>query len=50
MKQQRSRHLLVKHRGEVLGIVSVRDLLRSVVEVSAENRQVLDDLWEGFPV
>ena len=50
MKQQRSRHLLVRHRGEVLGIVSVRDLLRSVVEESAENRQVLDDLWEGFPV
>ena len=50
MKRQRSRHLLVKDRGEIFAIVSVRDLLRSVVEESAENQQVLDDLWEGFPV
>lgn len=50
MKRQRSRHLMVKERGEVFAIVSVRDLLRSVVEESAENQQVLDDLWEGFPV
>ena len=50
MKEQRSRHLMVKHDGEVFAIVSVRDLLRSVVEENIENRQVLDDLWEGFPV
>ena len=50
MKQQRSRHLMVKDRGQIVALVSVRDLLRSVVEESAENQQVLDDLWEGFPV
>ncbi len=50
MKKQRSRHLLVKDRGEVLAIVSVRDLLRSVVEESTDNERVLDDLWQGFPV
>ena len=50
MKQQGSRHLTVKERGEILAIVSVRDLLRAVVEESVGNRQVLDDLWEGFPV
>ncbi len=50
MKRQRSRHLMVKDRGKVFAIVSVRDLLRSVVEESTENQQVLDDLWEGFPV
>ena len=50
MKEQRSRHLMVRQGGEVFAIVSVRDLLRSVVEENVENRQVLDDLWEGFPV
>ena len=50
MKEHRSRHLMVKKGGEVFAIVSVRDLLRSVVEENVENRQVLDDLWEGFPV
>ncbi len=50
MKRQGSRHLTVKEHGEILAIVSVRDLLRAVVEESDENRQVLDDLWTGFPV
>lgn len=50
MKRQRSRHLTVQRRGEILAIISVRDLLRAVVEESVENQQVLDDLWEGFPV
>lgn len=50
MKRQGSRHLAVRDRGEVMAILSVRDLLRAVVEESAENRQVLEDLWQGFPV
>lgn len=50
MKERRTRHLLVKHDGEVVGIVSVRDLFRALVQASIEERRRLDDLWEGFPV
>ena len=50
MKERRTRHLLVKRDGEVVGIVSVRDLFRALVQASIEERQRLDDLWEGFPV
>jgi len=50
MKAQMTRHLLVKDGGRVVGIISVRDLLRSVVDENVEERQQFDDLWEGFPV
>jgi len=50
MKQNRSRHLLVKRGETVLGVVSVRDLLRSLVDDTLEERQILDDLWYGSPV
>ena len=50
MKQQLSRHLLVKEDEEVVGIISVRDILRSVVDTIAEDQQRLDHLWQGFPV
>jgi len=50
MKEQLTRHLMVKHGDEVIGIISVRDLLRVVVDLSLEERQQFTDLWEGFPV
>lgn len=50
MRERLTRHLLVRQGAEVVGIVSVRDLLRAVVESSLEERQRRDDLWEGFPV
>ena len=50
MKAQMTRHLLVKDRDRVVGIISVRDLLRSVVDESVEERQQFEDLWQGFPV
>ncbi len=50
MKQNRSRHLLVKSGENVVGVVSVRDLLRSLVDDALEERQILDDLWYGSPV
>ena len=38
MKQHRSRHLLVKSGQNVMGVVSVRDLLRSLVDDTLEER------------
>ena len=50
MKERLSRHLLVQQGDQVIGIVSVRDLLRAVVDSRLEERQQFTDLWEGFPV
>ena len=50
MRERMTRHLLVTHGGEVDGIVSVHDLLRAVVDDSLEERQQVEDLWDGFPV
>ncbi|MFC1664756.1 cyclic nucleotide-binding/CBS domain-containing protein [Pseudomonadota bacterium] len=50
MKEQMSRHLLVRDRGRIIGIVSVRDVLRAVVVERTEDHQHLENLWEGFPV
>lgn len=50
MKEQRSRHLLVKDGGLVIGIISVRDVLRCVVDTRTEDQQRLNHLWQGFPV
>ncbi len=50
MKERLTRHLLVRQGDEVVGIVSVRDLLRAVVDSRLEERQRFTDLWEGFPV
>ena len=50
MKEHLTRHLLVTDGGRVAGIVSVRDLLRAVVEARLADRQQFDDLFEGFPV
>ena len=50
MRQQLTRHLLVKRAGEVVGILSVRDVLRAVVDTMTEDQQRLDYLWQGFPV
>lgn len=50
MKEHRSRHLLVREDVGIVGIVSVRDILRAVIVERTEDRQHLEDLWEGFPV
>ena len=50
MKEQRTRHLTVRDGGRVIGIISVRDLLRAVVDEKQESRHQLSDLWDGFPV
>lgn len=50
MKERLTRHLLVERGDEVVGIVSVRDLLRAMVDSRLEERQQVTDLWEGFPV
>jgi len=50
MREHRSRHLLVRDGEQIVGIVSVRDVLRSVVEDRMAEEQRLVDLWQGFPV
>ena len=50
MKERMTRHLVVKRGYEVIGIVSVSDLLRAVLGSSLDDRRHIDDLWEGFPV
>jgi len=50
MRERLTRHLLVTHGDRVDGIVSVRDLLRAVVDASLQERQQVEDLWEGFPI
>ncbi|MDJ0943301.1 MAG: CBS domain-containing protein [Kiloniellales bacterium] len=50
MKAHFTRHLLVRRGEDLIGIVSVRDLLRAVVDSRIEERQRFDDLWDGFPV
>ena len=50
MKTHLTRHLLVRQGDDLIGIVSVRDLLRAVVESRLKDQQQFDDLFEGFPV
>lgn len=50
MKNNTTRHLPVIRGSDVEGIVTVRDLLRSVVdELDHENRFV-EEMWDGVPV
>lgn len=50
MHEQGSRHLPVVDGGRIVGILSVRDLLRSAVEELTLDQTITRDLWEGFPV
>ena len=50
MKDRRTRHVPLKREDEIVGIVSVRDLLRAVIDARDFERQRFDDLWEGIPV
>ena len=50
MKERRTRHLLVKEGGRVTGIISVVDILRTVVGARDEQAHRFEHLWEGFPV
>jgi len=50
MKDRRTRHLPLKRENKIVGIVSVRDLLRAVVDERTQQDARYDDLWEGFPI
>jgi len=50
MRDQGTRHLVVKDGGKTAGILSVRDLLRSLVNQAMNDRKMVEDLWQGFPV
>lgn len=50
MRDHGTRHLPVKDGSDLIGIVSVRDLLRSLVNQVINDNQRVEDLWEGFPV
>lgn len=50
MKEQRSRYVLIKDGGRVVGIISVVDILRAVVDSEAEEAHKFDHLWSGFPI
>lgn len=50
MRERRTRHLLVKDGTRVVGVVSVRDLMRSLVDDTIEERRIIDDIWYGTPV
>jgi len=50
MRERRTRHLLIERGSDIVGIVSVRDLLKAVVDSDLQERQRREDLWEGIPV
>jgi len=49
MRDHATRHLLVKDGSDVVGMISVRDLLRNVVSQAMSETQQAEELWEGFP-
>ena len=50
MKERRTRYLLVKRGGSIVGVLAMRDLLKAAVESHDKDVKWIDDLWEGFPV
>ena len=50
MKEQRSRYVLVKSGSQVVGIISVVDVLRAVVDAGVEEAHKYDHLWGGIPI
>ncbi|MBT6093557.1 MAG: CBS domain-containing protein [Rhodospirillaceae bacterium] len=46
MRDNNTRHLVVKRDQEVVGIVSVRDLMRSLVGQILNDHNIGDDLWK----
>ena len=50
MKEHRSRYVLVKSGIQVVGIISVVDVLRAVVDAGVEDAHKYDHLWEGIPI
>ncbi len=48
MRDHDTRHLLVKDGHEVVGIVSVRDLMRALVGQILNEHGVGDELWRGL--
>lgn len=48
MREQHLRHLPVTRNGRVIGVLSVRDLMRAVIADMAMTDAVPKALWEGF--
>jgi CBS domain-containing protein len=48
MRDQETRHLLVKEGHKVIGIVSVRDLMRALVAQVLNEHGVGDEMWQGL--
>jgi len=46
MRDNNTRHLLVKDGADVVGIISVRDLMRSLVGQILNDHNIGDDLWK----
>jgi signal-transduction protein with cAMP-binding, CBS, and nucleotidyltransferase domain len=46
MRDNNTRHLLVKDGSDVVGIISVRDLMRSLVGQILNDHNIGDDLWK----
>lgn len=45
MRDNNTRHLLVKDGSDVVGIISVRDLMRALVGQILNDHDIGDDLW-----
>ncbi len=50
MRERSLRHLPVVDGERITGIVSIRDLLRAVIEELSQDRDFAESLWPGFPV
>jgi len=46
MRDNNTRHLVVKDGSDVVGIISVRDLMRSLVGQILNDHNIGDDLWK----
>lgn len=50
MKEQGSRYVLVTRADQVVGIISVVDVLRAVLGAGVEEPHKFDHLWGGIPI
>ena len=48
MRDQETRHLLVKDGSQVTGVVSVRDLMRALVGALLVEHGIGDEMWQGL--
>ena len=50
MRDQGTRHLIVREGNRMTGILSISDLLRFLVDDGMNDRRMVETLWDGFPV